>query len=69
MKSFYLILGDRYKNNRKHLVLISIDILIDNVILFCRDIFKIYVKLSLTFWSPFELNKITTEFNVKSCEA
>lgn len=38
MQSFYLILGDRYKNNRKHLVLISVDIFIDTVIIFCRDL-------------------------------
>lgn len=46
MQSFYLILGDRYKKNRKRLVLISVEISKETVIIFCRDIFKIYVKLS-----------------------
>lgn len=33
MQSFYLILGDRYKNKRNRLVLISVDIFIDTVII------------------------------------
>lgn len=33
MQSFYLISGDRYKNKRNRLVLISVDIFINTVII------------------------------------